>query len=67
MFFQIPIQIQDPTSILPALITIVVLGIIWLIIRFIFKLAMKGFMVGCFVILVIGVISMLSGVLSLTP
>lgn len=65
MFFQIPFE--DPTSMLPALITIVVLGAIWLVIRFIFKLAMKVFMVGCFVILVIGVISMLSGIISLAP
>ena len=52
LFAQIPVE--DPTGLLPTLIFILFLGLIWVVIRTMFKLATKVFMLGCVGILALG-------------
>jgi hypothetical protein len=52
---------QDPTGLLPALLFILVLGAVWLVIRFIFKLAMRVFMIGCVAIVLLGAFMVVFG------
>lgn len=62
-YYQIPID--SPAELLPVLVFIMILGVIWLVIRSVFKLAMKGFMIGCIAILGLGALAM--AVLMLGP
>lgn len=54
-YLQIPID--QPADLLPVLVLIMILGVIWLVIRSVFKLAMKGFMIGCIAILGLGALA----------
>jgi hypothetical protein len=49
------------------LIAILVLAIIWLLVKFVFKLTMRIFSCGCLLILVIGGLLFFSGYLQLSP
>jgi len=49
------------------LIAISVLAIIWLVIKFVFKLTMRIFSCGCLLILVIGGLLFFSGYLHFSP
>ena len=49
------------------IIAIIVLAIIWLAIKFIFKLTAKIFSCGCLLILLIGGLLFLTGYLEITP
>lgn len=53
--------IEDSSGLLQPLITILILGGIWLVVRYIFKLALKVFVSGCFVIIIVGAISLILG------
>ena len=44
----------DVIQIFPVLLLIVGLGVAWLIVRFVFKLAIRSFLMGCFGILLLG-------------
>jgi hypothetical protein len=46
------------------LIGIIVIAIVWMVIKFIFKLTMKIFSCGCLLILVVGAVLFFSGYLS---
>lgn len=52
MLFQVPVE--TTTDPLPILIGIIALGVIWLVVRMIFKLTMRIFMFGCIGILLLG-------------
>ncbi len=49
------------------LVAIVVIAVIWLIVKFVFKLTMRVFSCGCLLILVVGAILFFSGYLQFNP
>ena len=52
---------QDPLSLLPILGGVFVLGLVWLAVRFIFKIALKVFAAGCVGIVFVAAVLFLSG------
>ena len=44
----------DGSQIYPVLLLIAGLGVAWLVVRFVFKLAMRSFLIGCAGILLVG-------------
>ena len=52
--YQVPVPLDIVNKVLPALGLILVLGVAWLVIRFIFKIATRIFMLGCVAIVFIG-------------
>ena len=50
---------------LPILLIILVIGLIWILLKFVLKLTVKVFSCGCLVILVIGMVLFLFGIVEL--
>lgn len=46
----------DTNSIIPIVMLILGLGVAWLVVRFVFKLAMRVFVMGCVGIVILGLI-----------
>jgi len=57
-------MIEQASGLLPGLISILVLGMVWIVIRTVFKLAMKVFMVGCVAIVLLGSLAYIFSVVS---
>ncbi len=52
MWYQI--AVENPPNLMNILLVIILLVVGWVVLRFIFKIAMRVFMLGCVAILVIG-------------
>ena len=54
-------SLQDPLSLLPIMGGLFVLGLVWLAVRAIFKIALKVFAIGCVGIVIVAAVLLVSG------